>query len=168
VPIDFNTTARLLILKIKISIYKMGGNVSAPIVKKQPETREELLDRLIREGLEHKQTYINKLRENSVEEKKLDNRLDEIDSEIQTHMLFMYPKITREKAIEFYKEQNPNKIESLESEYNTLKIEKDRILSKIKKNEEEIAKLNRQKVEEAIERSKALRHLATQKMSRPY
>ena len=58
----------------------------------------------------------------------------------------MYPKITREEAIEFYKEQNPNKIESLESDYNTLKTVKDTIVSNIEELDKQIAELQRQKL----------------------
>lgn len=121
----------------------MGANASAvpkkKIQEKPAETIEERLIRLIGEERSN-------LRKNRVEEEKLDIRLSTINTEIQTLASIMYPKITREEAIEFYKEQNPNKIESLESDYNTLKTEKDTIVSNIEELDKQIAELQRQKL----------------------
>ena len=120
----------------------MGANASGPkkkIQEKPAETIEERLIRLIGEERSN-------LRKNRVEEEKLDIRLSKINTEIQTLASIMYPKITREEAIEFYKEQNPNKIESLESDYNTLKTEKDTIVSNIEELDKQIAELQRQKL----------------------
>lgn len=119
----------------------MGANASGP--KQIQETPEETIEELLIRRIEDERT---KLRENRVEEKKLDTRLTEINKEIHSLASFMYPKIKREKAIEFYKEQNPNKIESLESEYNKLKTEKDRIVSEIDKLDKEIGELKRKKL----------------------
>ena len=117
----------------------MGGYASAPIENTRAENSEELLIRLIEEER-------SKLRENRVEEKKLDNRLAEINTKIQSLASIMYPRITREKAIEFYKEQNPNTIESLESDYNKLKKEKDTIVSNIEKLDKKIDELKKLKL----------------------
>ena len=89
-------------------------------------------------------------RQNRVEEEKLDTRLTEINTEIQTLASFMYPKITEDQVIEFYKKQNPNKIESLESDYNKLKKEKDTIVSNIEKLDKKIDELKRIKLAEAL------------------
>ena len=122
----------------------MGANASAVPKKKIEETPEETIEeRLIRLIGEER----SNLRKNRVEEEKLDIRLSKINTEIQTLASFMmYPKITREEAIEFYKEQNPNKIESLESDYNTLKTEKDTIVSNIEELDKQITELQRQKL----------------------
>ena len=120
----------------------MGANASGP--KQIQETPEETIEELLIRLIEDERT---KLRENRVEEEKLDNRLAEINKEINRLASFMYHKITREEAIESYKEQNPNKIESLESEYNTLKTQKDTIVSNIKKLDKRIDELKTEKLE---------------------
>ena len=135
----------------------MGANASAVPKKKIEETPEETIEELLIRLIEEERS---KLRENRVEEEKLDNRLSKINTEIQTLASFtmypkeinrlasfMYDKITSEEAIESYKEQNPNKIESLESDYNTLKTEKDTIVSNIEKLDKKIDELKKIKLE---------------------
>jgi len=126
-------------------IYKMGVNASD--LKKIQEKPEETIEKRLIRLIEEERT---KLRENRVEEEKLDTRLTEINTEIQTLASFMYPKITEDQVIEFYKKQNPNKIESLESDYNKLKKEKDTIVSNIEKLDKKIDELKRIKLAEAL------------------
>ena len=123
----------------------MGVNASD--LKKIQEKPEETIEKRLIRLIEEERT---KLRENRVEEEKLDTRLTEINTEIQTLASFMYPKITEDQVIEFYKKQNPNKIESLESDYNKLKKEKDTIVSNIEKLDKKIDELKRIKLAEAL------------------